>query len=72
MVMMNGIKTAVEGGADLSSDDGRQAIIDGIAKGSVEGVTGTIKYDGTGDPVKPTLVITFKDGAQKVFDTIEA
>lgn len=72
MVVMNGIKTALEGGAKLSTDDGKQAIIDGIAQGSVDGVTGTIKYDGTGDPVKPTLVITFEGGAQKVFDTIEA
>ena len=36
------------------------------------GVTGTIKYEGTGDPVKPTLVITFKGGAQEVFQTVEA
>ena len=36
-------------------------VIAAIAKGKVEGVTGTIKYDGTGDPVKSTLIIGFKD-----------
>ncbi|MCH3947586.1 MAG: hypothetical protein LKE43_02005 [Olsenella sp.] len=35
------------------------------------GVTGDISYSGTGDPVKSTLIITFKGGAQEVFKTIE-
>ena len=72
MVLLGGIKTALSKGVDLSSDDGRQAIVDGIAQGSVDGVTGTIKYDGSGDPVKPTLVITFEGGSQKVFDEVGA
>ncbi len=73
MVLVSAIGTVLKGGAkDLASNDGKQATIDAIASGSVNGVTGTIKYNGTGDPVKPTLVITFEDGAQKVFTTIEA
>ena len=72
MVLLGGIKTALSKGVDLLSDDGRQAIVDGIAQGSVDGVTGTIKYDGSGDPVKPTLVITFEGGSQKVFDEVGA
>mgnify|MGYP002511804249 CR=1 FL=1 len=72
MVLLGGIKAALSKGVDLSSDDGRQAIVDGIAQGSVDGVTGTIKYDGSGDPVKPTLVITFEGGSQKVFDEVGA
>lgn len=73
MVLLNGIKTVEEAGsAKAGSDEYSQAVIDAIAKGQAEGVTGTIKYNGSGDPVKPTLVITFKGGKQEVFDTIEA
>jgi len=36
----------------------------------VEGVTGTLSYQGTGDPVKSTLIITFKDGKESIYDTI--
>ena len=73
MVVMTAIEQVEKDGKYKPSDDDyKQAIIDAIASGSVDGVTGTIKYDGTGDPVKPTLVITFKDGKESVFDTIEA
>ncbi|MGN0054962.1 MAG: ABC transporter substrate-binding protein [Atopobiaceae bacterium] len=73
MVMAKAIETVEnDGKAKYGSDDYKQAIIDAIASGSVDGVTGTIKYDGTGDPVKPTLVITFKDGKQSVYKTVEA
>lgn len=73
MVMANAIETVEKDGkAKAGTADYSQAIIDAIASGSVDGVTGTIKYEGTGDPVKPTLVITFKDGAQEVFETVEA
>ncbi|MCI1344561.1 MAG: amino acid ABC transporter substrate-binding protein [Coriobacteriaceae bacterium] len=73
MVMANAIETVEKDGkAKAGTADYSQAIIDAIASGSVDGVTGTIKYEGTGDPVKPTLVITFKGGAQEVFQTVEA
>lgn len=73
MVMLSAIETVEQAGAaEAGSDDYRQAVVDAIASGKVEGVTGSIKYNGTGDPVKPTLVITFEGGSQKVFDTIES
>ena len=73
MVVMTAIELVEKDGKYKPSDDDyKQAIIDAISSGSVDGVTGTIKYNGTGDPVKPTLVITFKDGKESVFDTIEA
>lgn len=70
-VVAAGLAAAEESGAEPGSDDYKQAVIDGIASCEVKGVTGTISYDGTGDPVKSTLVITFKDGAEEIFDTVE-
>lgn len=72
MILLNGIKSAEEAGLTAGADDYKQAVIDGIAGGTVAGVTGSISYKGTGDPVKSTLVITFKDGAEQVYKTIEA
>ena len=73
MVICTAIKTVEEAGsAEYGTDDYKQAIIDAIASGTAEGVTGDIKYEGTGDPVKPTLVLTFEGGAEKVFTTVEA
>ena len=72
MVLANGIQAAEDAGYEAGSDEYLQAIIDGIADGSVEGVTGTISYDGTGDPVKSSLILTFNDGVEEIFDTLEA
>ncbi len=70
-IVCAGIQAAEEKGGTPGSDDYKQAVIDGIAAAKVEGVTGTISYSGTGDPQKSTLIITFKDGAEEIFDTIE-
>lgn len=73
MVLTNGIKSAEEQGLEPGTDEYLQAVIDGIAAGSVEGITGSISYDGTGDPVKSSLIIAFNDdGSETTFDTIEA
>jgi branched-chain amino acid transport system substrate-binding protein len=72
MIVAAGLKAAEEEGAEAGSDDYKQAVIDAIAAGTVEGVTGSISYKGTGDPAKSTLIITFKDGAEEIFDTISA
>lgn len=72
MLVAEGLKAAEESGAEAGSDDYKQAVIDGIAGGSVDGVTGKISFEGTGDPKKSTLIITFEDGAEKVFKTFEA
>lgn len=47
-------------------------VIVGIASAKVSGVTGEISYSGIGDPVKSTLIITFKDGKEEIFVTIDA
>lgn len=73
MVVLGAIKSVEEDGrAEYGTEDYRQAIIEAIASSTVEGVTGTIRYDGSGDPVRPTTVLKFEDGAQKVYKTIEA
>jgi len=71
MILCNGITAAESAGSKAGTDEYKQAIIDAIASGSVNGVTGAISYNGTGDPVKSTLVITFKNGAEQVYKTIQ-
>ena len=72
MVLANGIKSAEEAGLEAGSEDYKQAVIDGIADGTVEGVTGSISYEGTGDPVKSSLIITFnEDGTEKVQEVLD-
>ena len=73
MVLANGLAAAEEAGLEPGSEDYKQAVIDGIASGTVEGVTGSISYEGTGDPVKSSLIITFaEDGAEETFEVLEA
>ena len=73
MVLAGGLTAAEEAGLEAGSEDYKQAVIDGIASGTVEGVTGSISYEGTGDPVKSSLIITFaEDGAEETFKVLEA
>ena len=73
MVLANGLAAAEEAGLEAGSEEYKQAVIDGIASGTVEGVTGSISYEGTGDPVKSSLIITFaEDGAEETFEVLEA
>ena len=73
MVLANGITAAEEAGLEAGSEDYKQAVIDGIAGGTVMGITGSISYDGTGDPVKSSLILTFDaEGKEEVKESIEA
>ena len=73
MVLAEGLAAAEEAGLEAGTDEYKQAVIDGIAAGTVEGVTGSISYEGTGDPVKSSLIITFaEDGAEETFQVLEA
>lgn len=72
MITLSAIQKVEEAGGKASDiEKYKQSVIDAIAGGSVDGVTGTISYSGNGDPVKSTLVITFEGGQEKIFDTIE-
>ncbi|MGQ5425897.1 ABC transporter substrate-binding protein [Thermophilibacter sp. ZX-H3] len=73
MVLAAGLTAAEEAGLEAGTDEYKQAVIDGIAAGTVEGVTGSISYEGTGDPVKSSLIITFaEDGTEETFQVLEA
>ena len=72
MVLANGLAAAEEAGLEPGSEDYKQAVIDGIADGTVEGVTGSIAYEGTGDPVKSSLIISFnEDGSEYTFEVLD-
>ncbi|MDD7198794.1 ABC transporter substrate-binding protein [Parafannyhessea umbonata] len=70
MILLTAINKVEKDGDAKDYEDYKQKVIDAIAKGKVEGVTGTIKYDGTGDPVKSTLIIGFKDGKEYIETTL--
>jgi len=35
-----------------------------------EGVTGTMRFEGTGDPIKSAVVVQIKDGQFRYFDSV--
>ena len=73
MMMCAALKTVDDkGDVKPGTEEYKQALIDAIAQDKVDGVTGSIAFEGTGDPVKSTLVATPDKGKQKVFQVIEA
>ena len=40
----------------------KQAVIDGIKNGTIEGITGTFTFDEHHNPVKSTAILTYVDG----------
>ena len=65
MTVVYGIKAAEEQGLDAGSDEYKQAVIDAIAGGTIEGITGTFTFDEHHNPVKQTAILCF-DGATPV------
>ena len=57
-----GIAAAEEAGLEPGTDEYKQAIIDGIKSGTVEGVTGTFTFDEHNNPIKTAAILTFEDG----------
>jgi branched-chain amino acid transport system substrate-binding protein len=47
-----------------------EAIVEAMAATELEGVTGKITYEGSGDPVKVLTVIEIVDGKYTLFDRI--
>ena len=62
MTVVYGIKAAEEQGLEAGSDEYKQAVIDAIAGGTIEGITGTFTFDEHHDPVKSTAILTYVDG----------
>jgi len=60
--MVYGLKAAEEAGLKAGEDDYKQAMIDAIKGGKIEGVTGTFTFDDHNDPVKTAAILTFVDG----------
>ena len=65
MTVVYGIKAAEEQGLEAGSDEYKQAVIDAIAGGTIEGITGTFTFDEHHNPVKQTAILCF-DGATPV------
>ena len=73
MVLAEGIEVALDGGAKPDDKDFVDKVVAGIAGNKVSGVTGDISFNGTGDPEKSSLIISFDaDGNEVVFGSIEA
>ena len=62
MTVVYGIKAAEEQGLEAGSDEYKQAVIDAIAGGTIEGITGTFTFDEHHNPVKSTAILTYVDG----------
>lgn len=58
-----GIQAAEDAGLAVGSDEYKQAIIDAIKGGTIEGVTGTFTFDEHNNPVKTAAILTFDNGA---------
>ena len=62
MTVVYGIKAAEEQGLEAGSDEYKQAVIDAIAGGTIEGITGTFTFDEHHNPIKSTAILTYVDG----------
>ena len=62
MTVVYGLKAAEEAGLEAGSDEYKQAVIDAIASGTINGITGTFTFDEHHDPVKSTAILTYVDG----------
>lgn len=62
MTVCYGLQAAEEAGLEAGSDEYKQAVIDGIKGGEIEGVTGTFTFDDHNDPVKTAAILSFENG----------
>ena len=62
MTVVYGLQAAEDAGLEAGSDEYKQAVIDAIASGNIEGITGTFTFDEHHNPVKSTAILTYVDG----------
>ena len=62
MTVVYGIQAAEDAGLAAGDDDYKQAVIDAIAGGTIDGITGTFTFDEHHNPVKQTAILTYVDG----------
>ena len=65
MTVVYGLQAAEDAGLAAGDDDYKQAVIDAIAGGTINGITGTFTFDEHHDPVKQTAILCF-DGETPV------
>ena len=65
MTVVYGIQAAEDAGLEAGTDEYKQAVIDAIAGGTIEGITGTFTFDEHHNPIKQTAILCF-DGASPV------
>lgn len=56
---------------EKSGSTDSKAIVEAISNTQYEGVTGNIKFDENGDPIKSVSIIQIKDGQYKLLDKLE-
>ena len=57
-----GIQAAEEAGLEPATDEYKQAVIDAIKNGTIEGVTGSFTFDEHNNPIKTAAILTFENG----------
>ena len=62
MLLCEGLKAAEEQGLTAGTEEYKQAVIDAIASGTIDGITGTFTFDEHHNPVKETAILTYVDG----------
>ena len=65
MTVVYGLQAAEDAGLEAGTDEYKQAVIDAIASGTIDGITGTFTFDEHHNPVKQTAILCF-DGATPV------
>lgn len=61
MTICYGLEAAEAQALTAGTDEYKQAVIDAIANGTVEGITGTFTFDEHHDPIKSTAILTYVD-----------
>lgn len=61
MTICYGLEAAEAQSLTAGTDEYKQAVINAIANGTVEGITGTFTFDEHHDPIKSTAILTYVD-----------
>lgn len=61
MTICYGLEAAEAQALTAGTDEYKQAVINAIANGTIEGITGTFTFDEHHDPVKSTAILTYVD-----------
>lgn len=68
-ILCSAIETAENNGADITSEEGYQAVIDAMAATDLEGATGKISFDENNNPTKTVCIIKISGGEYTFWGT---